>query len=118
MKVKMFILAMSLMISGSAMAQNGQGMNNEERIKMMTERITEQLKLDEKQSKEVQKIYTEQSVAMREAGGRDATPEARTKIMSDTEAKMKKVLTEQQFKKWKENMAAQGNRPGGGGGQR
>ena len=105
MRVKLAILAMSLMLSGVAMAQGGRGdgqrMNPEDRTKMMTTRMTEQLNLNEAQSAEIQKIFNEQFAAMKDAG---QDQEARAKLRAETDAKIKKVLSEEQYKKWKESM--------------
>lgn len=120
MRVKLAILAMSLMLSGVAMAQPGRGdgqrMNPEDRTKMMVTRMTEQLNLSEKQSAEIQKIFTEQFAAMKDAG---QDQDARAKLRTETDAKIKKVLSDDQYKQWKESMAnrqgkdrPQGNKDG------
>lgn len=106
MKIKLAILAMSLMLSGVAMAQGGRGdgprMNPEDRSKMMATRMTEQLGLSEKQSEKIQKIFDDQFEAMKDAG-RD--PEARQKLRTETDEKIKKVLSDEQYEKWEESMA-------------
>ena len=74
----------------------------------------------------VEDINLEASKKMADArttnqGDRDAMRTAMKGIRDDSQAKLKEVLTPEQFDKWvkyeKDRMANRGNRQGGGGGQ-
>jgi protein CpxP len=118
--MKKLIIAALLVVSVSAFAQGGQGgqrMSPEERAKAQLEKWTTELKLDAKQVEQIKPILTEQSAknqAMRTemmAGGspadmtteqREAFMKKRTEITEATNAKLKTVLTPEQFKKMAE----------------
>ncbi len=114
--MKKLIIAALLVVSVSAFAQGGQGqrMSPEERTKAQLEKLTTELKLDEKQIEQIKPILTEQSVknqAMRTemmGGGspgdmtdeqREAFRKKRTEITEATNTKLKAILTPEQFKK-------------------
>ena len=117
--MKKLIIAALLVVSVSAFAQGGQGqrMSPEERTKAQIEKLTTELKLDEKQIEQIKPILTEQSAknqAMRAemmGGGspgdmtdeqREAFRKKRTEITEATNNKLKAILTPDQFKKMTE----------------
>ena len=125
MKIKLLVMAMSLMIASAAVAQPPQGGQGQRQggqydpaqmVETMTNRLKEQLKLDDKQTAEVKKIYTEQFDKMSKLERGDT--EGRTKLTAEVETKMKAILTEDQFKSYQQMMSQGGGfggvRPGGG----
>lgn len=138
--MKKLIIAALLVVSVSAFAQGGQRMTPEERAKAQLERWTTELKLEASQIEQIKPILAEQAAknqAMRtemmSGGGspmdmsdeqRAAFTKKRTEITEATNAKLKTILTPEQFKKMTESEAANaqrmrgfgGNRPGGNGG--
>ena len=132
--MKKLIIAALLVVSVSAFAQGGQGgqrMTPEERAKAQLERWTTELKLDANQVEKIKPILAEQATknqAMRTemmAGGspmdmsdaqREAFMKKRTEITEATNAKLKTVLTPEQFKEMTELEAANSQRMRGFGG--
>ncbi len=133
----LFALAFMLAVNVAAFAQqgggNGQRRTPEERAKMTVERLTKQLQLNNDQAVKLDTVYTrfyKDMQKMREeaqAGGNRMDREAFRKMGNERDEKVKSVLTEEQFKKYKENQektrgwggpiggGRNGNRGGGNG---
>ncbi|OQP50417.1 hypothetical protein A4H97_00820 [Niastella yeongjuensis] len=128
--MKKAILLLVIAISGvlAVQAQGGGGYQRrtpEERLKMVKEKLVD-LNLDKGQTaksdsafldyyKAQDKIFEE----MRAGGGapdRDAIREKIMKLAGDRDEKLKKIYTDEQFKKWKETIepATRPQRGGGG----
>jgi protein CpxP len=130
--MKRLIIAALLFIGFSSFAQdqnqpnkkpnNGQRerMSSEQRNQALLDRMTTELKLDAKQQEQVKPILAEQTAklqAMRDqrmAGNskeltsqeRKVLMQKRTEEKAATDAKLKTILTTEQFKKMKDNEAA------------
>ncbi len=86
-------------------------MTPEQQATRMVERLTEELKLDENQQKELQTYFTEQFQKRQEEfeknrpapEDREAMREKMEKEREATDAKLKEVLTEEQYKTYKAN---------------
>jgi len=130
--MKKTILMMLVLITGSiaAMAQGGgfQRRTVEERVKDVMDKMSP-LKLDKDKTAMVDSIFTDfyktQDKAMEEARSsgsfdRDAMQAKRREMMEARDAKLKKVLTEEEFKKFKDDIepSMRPQRQGGGGGNR
>ncbi|MBC7947459.1 MAG: hypothetical protein H7Y42_06240 [Chitinophagaceae bacterium] len=128
MKKRILVLA-SLMLAGiiTVNAQDAppQRRTVEERVKMTMEKL-EPLKLDEAKKTEVDSIFARafraqdvKRAEMRASGStdRDAMRAEMQKMSADMDDKLKKVLTDEQFKEWKEKIqpSLRPQRPGGGG---
>jgi len=114
MKSKIFLLAFSLFVF--AFAANAQGQQRrtvEERVKAVNEKFAE-FKLDKEKSTQVDTIFThffkatdklrEEMIA---AGGQPDFQQMREKMQplaTERDDKLKKVLSEEQFKKWKDEI--------------
>jgi periplasmic protein CpxP/Spy len=85
-----------------------QNMSQEEKVKARVENLTKELNLNEKQVGQISELV-KANVAKREVfknQAKDARKENRDKMkaeMEATKAEMKKILTEEQFKKFEEN---------------
>jgi hypothetical protein len=132
MKKAILILTIAITAVLAVQAQGGGGgfqrRTPEERLKMVKEKLAD-LKLDKDQTansdstfldyfKAQDKIFEE----MRAGGGapdRDAIREKMQKLAGERDEKLKKIFTEDQFKKWKDEIEPT-TRPqrGGGGGNR
>jgi hypothetical protein len=128
MKKIAFVFA-ALLIAGIVMV-NAQGGGFQrppiaERVKMVLEKM-EPFKLDEAKKAQIDSIFTQSYKTqdakrdeMRAAGNmdRDAMRAEMQKIIADRDDKLKKVLTEEQFKEWKEKIepSMRPQRQGGGG---
>lgn len=128
---KLFFAAMTaccLIAATSISAQNrptrgGKPMTAEEMAKSGTERMADKLKLDDVQKQEVYKLNLEQAKQMqgyraqREAADSEARKADREKMQqqrADYDAKLKKLLSDEQYKQWTELQQAQrGQRPAG-----
>jgi hypothetical protein len=106
MKMKIVLLAMVLL---SATAVNAQDKSNEERAKTLTERMKENLTLNDDQ---YQKVYTINLAFVNKAGGvRDSGGGrlAKARKLKDADGErdkmLKGVLTDEQYKKYKEQKA-------------
>lgn len=107
--------------------RGGKPMTAEDMAKFGTERMAEKLKLDDVQKQEVYKLNLEQaqqmqaSRAAREAADAEARKADREKMQQQRaayDAKLKKLLSEEQYKQWTEDRQAQrGHRPDGRRGQ-
>lgn len=119
--VKKLVVAMALLVTFGVQAQDRKGKmkdaSPEERVAMRTERLSEKLSLDENQKKKVKEIFEaeqKENAAVRagmKAEREKALAEKKAimkKQHDELKAKLKPVLTEEQFKKWeamqKENM--------------
>ena len=86
-------------------------MTPEQQATRMIERLTEELKLDENQQKELQTYFTEQFQKRQEEfeqeqpnpEDREAMREKMEKEREATDAKLKEVLTEEQYNTYKAN---------------
>lgn len=111
--VKKLVVAVALVFSIGISAQDRKekikNATPEERIAIRTDKLTEELGLDENQKKKVSEILVSQqkeNQALREdikkekEKVRAEAVEAMKKQQATLKAKMKTVLTEEQFKKW------------------
>ena len=132
--MKKVILLLAIAISGAfaVQAQGGGGgfqrRTPEERLKMVKEKLVD-LKLNNEQTTKSDSTFMEYFRAqnktfeeMRAGGGapdRDQIREKMQKLGSERDEKLKKIFTEDQFKKWKDEIEPS-MRPqrGGGGGNR
>ncbi|MBL7738352.1 MAG: hypothetical protein JNK14_03980 [Chitinophagaceae bacterium] len=129
--MKKLVLVFAAMVFTASIAVNAQGggfqrRTVEERVKAVMEKF-EAFKLDAAKKAEVDSIFTKAYKAQdakREelmAGGggdREAMRAEMQKLQADRDDKLKKVLTEEQFKEWKEKIepSTRPQRQGGGGG--
>ena len=138
--MKKLIIALVLGMGLTGFAQNGnngnmQNMTPEQRVEMQLTSLTKDLTLDAKQQEAVGKLLKEKSVKAQEArkkmqalrdSGQEMSEEDRTAFRTarqaeaaDTEAKMKVILTPEQFTKWTaiqaENAEKMKQRRGGNG---
>ncbi|MEO5996267.1 MAG: hypothetical protein ABIN89_06045 [Chitinophagaceae bacterium] len=125
MKIKFGLLCMAMFATVVIVnAQGGGGMRRtpEERSKRVVDTITTVLKLDQAQQTSAQTAfidYYKESDKLREAM-QAGTPLDRTqfeKLTTDRDEKLKKVLSADQFKKFKDDLepALRPRRQGGGG---
>lgn len=128
--MKKAILLIAIAITGAlgVQAQGGGGMMRrtpEERLQQVKEKLTD-LKLDKDQSTKTDSIFLnyfkDQSKAfedMRASGDRSQIREQMKKLADDRDDKLKKVFTDDQYKKWKDEIEPSlrpqrgGNPPGG-----
>ena len=126
---KLGLLLMIVLIGTSiSMAQNRGGQRNDpkEFAKKQTEELTEHLDLDKKQEKQVSELNlkaAEQMFAMRKEmadgnGDRDAMRAKLQEMRKKQNVEMKKILSEDQYKKYQkyveERRAKRGGGQGGG----
>ena len=107
-KTLITIIAAVAMLCGGSFSASAQmpDFNPEEMVKMIVDQMKESLKLTDEQVPKVmdlQKKQMENMQKMFEGGGFDF--EAMQKQMDEHNAAMKKILTEEQFKKWEEQQA-------------
>ena len=131
--MKKVILLIAIAITGAlaVQAQGGGGggfqrRTPEERLKMAKEKLAD-LKLDKDQTTKTDSIFLDYFRSqdkvfedMRSAGGppdRDQIREKMKKLADDRDDKLKKVFTDDQFKKWKDEIEP-AMRPQRGGGNR
>lgn len=103
---------------GGPGGHRGPHMDSEQMIKANVARLTKQLQLTQEQSAEVEKIYRDQAEVrktrreqMRKEGLRPDMQAMRAQMekeRADMDAKMEKVLTPEQYAKYKEMQAARG----------
>ncbi len=118
MKSKLFVLVLSMFVFAAAANAQGGGQGPqrrtvEERVKAVDEKFAD-FKLDKDKSAQVDSIFTNYYKAtdkLREeamAGGGQpdfqAMREKMTPLVTERDDKLKKVLTEDQFKKWKDEI--------------
>ena len=123
------MLAFLLAVNVAAFAQQGGGNGGqrrtvEERVKATLERLTTELQLNKDQVTKLDTVFTKSYKDMQkmreeaQAGGGRMDREAFQKMNAERDEKVKAILTEEQFKKYKEQMEAMrqrgGNRGGGG----
>ena len=131
MKKAIFLLTIAIAGVLAVQAQGGGGgfqrRTPEEKLKMVKEKLTD-LKLDKDQTtksdstfldfyKAQDKVFEE----MRAGGGapdRDAIREKMQKLAGERDEKLKKIFTEDQFKKWKDEIEPTTRPQRGGGGGR
>ena len=121
--MKKLILAIALVISSLSFAQEGRGrgekLTPEQQSELQVKKMTLDLDLNEKQQKEVKAILLEQAKkreakitefkANKEKGEKpsaDEKFEMKNKMLDEQiemKAKMKKILTPEQYKEWEEN---------------
>ena len=116
---KVFVLFIATMLAGTfaVKAQGGGGggfrQSPEERLKNTKERLAD-LKLDKEQAAKTDSVFLEYFKAqskMREemmSGGgqpdREQMREKMQKMSADRDEKLKKIFTDEQYKKWKEEI--------------
>ena len=130
MKTKL-ILAIAIFIAGTSMAnaQGGGGFPRrtvEERAKAAMDKIAD-FKLDKDKSDQADSVFTQyyrtqdaKRQEMMAAGGTPDRDKMRTemqKMMGDRDDRLKKIFTDDQFKKWKDEIEPllRPQRPGGNG---
>jgi hypothetical protein len=129
MKKVIFLVLVAMAGVFTVQAQGGGGPQRrtvEERVKSVMERLAV-LKLDKDQTAKTETIFTDAYKAQDKAredaraGGaqpdREAMREKMQKMNDERDEKLKKVFTEDQFKKWKDEIqpAMRPQRNGGGG---
>ncbi|RPD39386.1 hypothetical protein [Chitinophaga barathri] len=122
----LFVLAFLLAVNVAAFAQqgggNGQGRSVEERVKQTLERLTTELQLNKEQVTKLDTVFTHSYKEMQkkreeaQAGGGRMDREAFQKLNEERDVKVKAILTDDQFKKYKEQMEAMRQRRANGGG--
>jgi hypothetical protein len=102
--MKVLMLAAAIMLAGAIYAQGPQQMPVADRVARTIERLKPELQLTEKQEKELDPVYTEFFTEMDKlrSGGQRPSPEDRQKLVDTRDEKLKKILSEEQFKKLKE----------------
>ena len=117
----LFLFVFVAAFTTQAQQGGGQRRTPEERTKMVIERMADSLKISAVQQKDVNSVFMDYYKAqdkLREGLAPGTRPERADieKTITDRDAKLKIILTEQQFTKYKEMEAAMRQR--GGGGQR
>lgn len=132
--MKKAILLLAIAITGvlAVQAQGGGGFQRrtpEERLKQTKEKLAD-LKLDKDQTTKSDSVFMDHYKTqdkmfeeMRAAGGppdREQMREKMQKLDGDRDDKLKKIFTEDQYKKWKDEIepALRPQRGGGGGGKK
>ncbi len=110
--MKKVILILALLVCFVTFSQeikaDIQNMSQEEKVKARVENLTKELNLNEKQAAQVAELV-KANIVKREAfrnETKEARKENRDKLKAEMEAskaEMKKILTEEQFKKFEEN---------------
>jgi uncharacterized protein with von Willebrand factor type A (vWA) domain len=108
---KHFILILGLLLAGTTMvnAQNAPRRTAEERTKRVVDTLTTVLKLDKTHADQVDTVflsYYKDADKLRESmhGSGNFDREAFMKLSSDRDEKLKKILSEADFKKFKEEI--------------
>ena len=122
----LWLAAFSLFISFAASAQGGgMRMPIPDRVKMIMDKLAD-FKLDKEKSAQTDSVFTafftgQQKMMkdMRAGGGqvdRDKMMEGRKKLMDERNEKLKKIFTDKQYKKWKDEIepTTRPQRQGGG----
>lgn len=126
MKKLMFLTLASILFVGSMFAQEVQDgsmsrnrgpVNREQRMKMRVERFNQQLNLSDEQKQKIEAVFTEeesQRSKMREqqTGDREQMRSGFEKMRTERDAKMKEILTSDQFAKYTEMNRNMGQRGG------
>jgi hypothetical protein len=114
----LLVLLFAGIFSIQAQQQGFQRRTVEERVKMTMDKISDSLQLSAPQQTDATKAFTDYYNAMeklREGMAPGTRPERADfeKIMADRDAKLKVVFTEQQYKKFKEDLEPAMRRPRG-----
>lgn len=114
------VLFISLILALCSMGMYAQD-RGAERQKMMKERVdkyVKELKLDDEKAEKFRKTYdasmekmTKEMQSARESGDRDAMREKMTKLNQERDAEIKKILTDDEYKKY-EDLLSKEPRPG------
>jgi periplasmic protein CpxP/Spy len=130
MKKKMLLFSAFALLGCFAVNAQGGGMQRmtvPERVKVVMDKLAD-FKLDKDKTaltdSAFTSFYTGQQKMMEDmrAGGgqpdRDKMMEGRKKLVDERDDKLKKIFTDEQFKKWKDEIepTLRPQRPGGGGG--
>lgn len=118
---KLFVLALLMMVSTAVFAQPGKRdqLTAEQRVDLRVKKMTLDLNLNDAQQKEIKALMTEQQTKFEKAretrkaakeSEAKRTSEERYKMQSDMldeqiahKAKMKKILSAEQFDKWEKS---------------
>lgn len=125
MKKLLLLLAFGLAVTFSAQAQQGgQRRSVEERVKMTLDRMKETLQITPEQTVKLDSVFTKSFKEMEKAredarsSGNRMDRDAFMKFANERDEKIKSILTEEQYKKYKaaegERRQRMGNRGGGG----
>ncbi len=117
---KVLVMLLIVALGGiSAYAQQNQ-QERRQRMEQMNERIASDLKLDDKQKAEFKQIndkylkkMDEERQAMQGQMDRDKMREKMQAMNKERNADMKKIMTDEQFKKYQTAMQNQRQNPGG-----
>lgn len=109
MKKILYLLAFGLAVNISAFAQQGGGQRRtvEERVKMTLDRMKETLQITPEQTVKLDSVFTKSYKDMEKAredartSGNRMDREAFTKFANERDEKVKGILTEEQYKKFK-----------------
>lgn len=121
-----FLLLTFMLATTVIVAQNRQNSTPEEMAKQQTEQIKEKCDLDKAQEKKVYEVSLKSGKEMakmrdemRNGGDRDAMREKMMKLRDEQNKEMKKILSEDQYKKYEKYLEERrAARQGGGGGGR
>lgn len=129
MKIKFLLFFAIVLLAGIAANAQGNRRTVEERVKMVHEKMDSAFKLEAAKLTNVDSVYANyfrqtdkarQELMAASNGERPDMQVMRDKIQPFTDAKdkeLKTLLTDEQFKKWKEEIEpSMMRRPGGGGG--
>jgi protein CpxP len=130
MKKALLLLTVAFATIGTVHAQGGPMQRTvEERVNATMEKLAD-LRLDKDQTDKTKAVFTEfyeaRDKMMQEMRGggnppdRDQMREKFQKMNTDRDEKLKKIFTEEQYKKWKDEIepSLRPQRRGGGGGRR
>ena len=108
---KQFIFILVILLAGASIAnaQNNPKRSPEERTKRVVDTLTTVLKLDKTHADQVDSVflgYFKETDKMREAAqaGGNFDRDAFMKLTNDRDEKLKKIMTEADFKKFKEEI--------------
>jgi hypothetical protein len=119
-----FLLAVNISVFAQQGGQGGQRRTVEERVKATIERLTTELSLNKDQQTKLDSVFTNSYKAMdkvraeAQASGNRPDREVFQKFSTERDEKVKGILTDDQFKKYKEaqeKMRQNGGNRGGGG---
>lgn len=115
----MLIAVFALSFASIAQNQGPRNFDPKEMAKRQTEELTKQLDLNKDQQKKVLELnekYANKMSEMRNGGGdREAMREKMTKMREEQNKEMKKILTEDQYKKYEKYLEERRSRRGQGG---
>jgi hypothetical protein len=107
---KQFVFMLGLLLAGATLvnAQNGPRRTAEERTKRVVDTLTTVFKLDKPHADQVDSVFLsfyKEADKMRESmQGGNFDRDAFMKLASDRDEKLKKILSEAEFKKFKEEI--------------